>query len=78
MRCRGARDRRIKREAVMHKRNYSQKKIPSFEEAVKKAMGKRWTKISKDDRTVIKEMSKCQEGDGRPIGSAVPSDERIR
>lgn len=61
----------------MHKRNYSKKKIPSFEEAVKKAMGKRWTKISKDDRTVIKEMSKCQEKGGA-IGTAVPSDERVR
>lgn len=45
------------------------KKVMTFEQAVKKNLGKNYLKLSKEDRQTVKEMSECQE-EGGPVGSA--------
>lgn len=53
----------------MSSKNNSTKKAVSFEGAVKSVMGKKYKNISKGNKSVIKEMSKCQEAGGE-IGTA--------
>lgn len=49
-------------------------KILTLEEKLKESMGNRYKTLSKEDRIVIKEMSKCQKMGGA-IGTAIIKEE---
>ncbi len=48
-----------------------QRRVQSFETSVRKAMGKKWNRLSPEDRKVVRELSECEKGSGR-----IPPEER--
>lgn len=45
------------------------KRIPSFETSIRKAMGKKWDKLSPDKRQTVREISRCLKGGTRKMPS---------
>lgn len=47
------------------KRAGRQTRIPSFEASIRKAMGRKWDRLSPADKEVVRELSDCEKGGGR-------------
>lgn len=48
-----------------------QGRTPSFEASIRKAMGKKWERLSPADKQVVRELSECEKKPGR-----IPPEER--